>query len=252
MARIELSRLTIRTEGPLHLGTGFSRGLVDRTIVRGGDGLAFLPASSLKGKVRDACRSLIRLYDELGDCPIPLPASTGSGNHPPDCLLCRLFGAPGRSAGLRWHNARLTPAWQDILRVQGESSERGVFGQTVERTQVQLGRARGIAAEARLFTSELVAPGLCFEAEPAITGYCPLTPMNVVDDEDVYYELVFLLAGIRLVHALGGGNTRGAGRCHLDLTEAILRVDGRKVPIEPQLANVEGLMFYPDESGASQ
>lgn len=249
MAEIELSPLTIRTEAPLHVGTGLARGLVDRTVVRGRDGFAFLPASGLKGKVRDTCRAFVRLHDGLGDCPVPLP-SNSSRYHPADCLLCRVFGAPGRPSGLRWHNARLIPAWQNLLRLQGAgegSDERGVFGQTLERTQVQLGRARGIAAEARLFTSEMVAPGLCFEARPALTGRCPLTSMTVADDEDVYYELVLLLAGMRLVHTLGGGGSRGTGRCGLDLSEATLRVDEREISIERQLANTEGLMCYPDE-----
>lgn len=60
IATIELTGLNVQLTGPMHIGTGFARGLIDRTVVRGRDGLVYIPGSTLKGKLRDACESLAR------------------------------------------------------------------------------------------------------------------------------------------------------------------------------------------------
>jgi CRISPR/Cas system CSM-associated protein Csm3 (group 7 of RAMP superfamily) len=214
-------------------------------VVKGRDGLVYIPGSALKGKVRSACEALASLH-RIGDCRAPHP-----GQMAPDrdtCLVCRIFGAPAQGTDLHWQSARLTEDWIAELRPNPES--RAVLGQTIARTQVQLSRTRGLAAEARLFASELTAEGLTYEAKPALIGRLRLTPVSVVDDPDVYYELVLLLAGLKSVGTLGGGASRGAGECVLILPGNVI-VDGRQVPVERQLANVEALALYTDEAAAS-
>ncbi len=238
---VELPNLEVRIKGPLHIGTGFARGLVDRTVVRGRDGLVYVPASALKGKAREACESLARLSN-LGECGAPHPQAMTKGRE--DCIVCRIFGAPAQPATLRWHSAPLTREWAKAFRPFPESRKsenRTAFGQVIAKTQVQLSRTRGLAAEARLYTSEFAAEGLTFVAQPALTGRLCLTPMSGASG--VYYELVLLLAGLKMVNALGGGLSRGAGECEIELPPTV-RVDGKDVSVKEHLERVGELEYY--------
>lgn len=239
---IELPNLIVQTRGPMHIGTGFARGIVNQTVVKGRDGLIYIPGSTLKGKVRSACEALASLYG-IVDCGAPFPKQMMSCRD--TCLVCRIFGAPGQSAGLQWQSAHLTEDWIEALRPNPAS--RAVLGQTITRTQVQLSRMRGLAAEARLFTSEFTAGGLTYEARPALIGRLRLTPVSVADDPDVYYELILLLAGLKSVGRLGGGTSRGVGECECILPENVI-VDGRRISVELQLVNIEALAVYRDEA----
>jgi len=227
----------------LHIGTGFARGLVDRTVVRGRDGLVYVPGSALKGKARDACEALARLSN-LGECDAPHPHAMAKHDA---CIVCHIFGAPAHPATLRWHSAPLSAEWTKALRSVPKS--RAAFGQVGTKTQAQLSRTRGVAAEARLYTSEFATEGLTFVAQPALTGRLKLTPMSVADESDVYYELVLLLAGLKMVTTLGSGVSRGAGECEITLPEHI-HVDGKPVPVKRYLKYAEGLEFYRTEANA--
>jgi len=240
---IEIPRLTIQVRGPMHIGTGFARGLVNRTVVKGRDGLVYIPGSALKGKVRSACEALACLY-KLGECNAPHPQQMAADHN--KCLVCRIFGAPGRGSSLRWQAAHLTKDWVDALRP--EPKKRSAWGQTTTRTQVQLSRTRGLAAEARLFTSEFTAEGLTFEAEPALTGRLWLTPLGAVEGSGaVYYELILLLAGLKLVGTLGGGSSRGAGECTITLPDTVT-VGGQQIQVDHQLEHIGMLDLYPEET----
>ena len=233
LATVELSELTVRLRGPLSIGTGFARGLVNRTVVRGADGLVYVPGSVLKGKVRSACEAMARRL-RLAECHAPHPQRMLADRE--TCLICRIFGAPGQGSDLHWQSACLTKEWQDALKLRG----RVVPGQTLSRTQVQLSRKRGLAAEAHLFTSEFAAEGLTFEAIPGFSGRLHLTSMSVAEGEPVYYELVLLLAGLKMVGALGGGTSRGAGACVLVLPDTVT-VIRQPLKVAHQLEHIEYL-----------
>src|SRR5262249_22018008 len=152
----------ITVEGSLHVGTGYSRGLIQRTVAHDAQGNVYIPGSSLKGKTRNACEELARCCN-LTVCGLPRVGDAPStANHQPEqCLVCRVFGTPGGNAtdgrGLFWHNAYLTEEWRRETTITGRP-----MGQTTIRTQVQLSRARGIAAEDRLYTSEFAMRGTAF------------------------------------------------------------------------------------------
>lgn len=243
LSTIELPRLTVKVTGPLHIGTGFARGLINRTVTKGRDGLVYVPGSVIKGKARAACEALARLYG-LADCRAPHPHRMLTGE---PCLICQIFGAPGTGSRLHWNMAHLTPAWKNALKPPKQGA---VFGQTTNRTQVQLSRKRGIALEARLYTSELVTESLEFEARPAITGQLKLTPVTLADETDVYYELILLFAGLKLTQALGGGASRGGGECEFLVETDNVTIDGRTVPVLRQLQNADLLEFYKEEMGS--
>jgi len=244
LSTIELTGVRINLFEPLHIGTGYARGLINRTVVRGRDGLVYVPGSVLKGKARDACAALAGLY-LTEKCRAPHPQAMTKDDHYKTCVICRIFGAPGQSSSLRWHAAQLSRDWREAL--QPTRKEHAVFGQTTTRTQVQLSRTRGMAAEAHLFTSELAVEGLTFVAEPLLTGRLSLKPSTFSDEPDVFYELILLLSGLKLIATLGGGASRGAGRCEVDLSAARLKINGREVSISTQLTHAEELQVWGDE-----
>jgi len=211
---IEIKPLVIEMKGPLALNTGFRRGLIHRTVERDAEGLVYIPASSLKGRVRHACEQVARKFG-LRVCHAPRPAGMCSAHTPKLCLVCRVFGTPGRGSELRWQDARLVEEYRDIL--AGDEARRQA--QFYVRTQVQLSRRLGTATPDRLFTSEFALENLRFES--AITGWLDVTPI-AGEDATGGYELLLLLAGLRLVHTLGSGSSRGAGHCAIHLPEQVI------------------------------
>ncbi len=210
---VAIEPLIIELHGPLALNTGFRRGLIHRTVERDADGLAYIPASSLKGRVRRACEQVARRVG-LSVCHAPRPNRMCTA-HKQVCLVCRLFGAPGQGSELHWRDARLSPEYKDLFGKDIVARE----AQFYARTQVQLSRAMGAAAADRLFTAEFVAENLCFES--AIVGWLDVTPI-AGDDSTGGYELLLLLAGLMLVNTLGSGSSRGAGHCRILLERITL------------------------------
>jgi CRISPR/Cas system CSM-associated protein Csm3 (group 7 of RAMP superfamily) len=238
MARvnIEIQPLTIRVDGPLSLGTGLRRGLIHRTVERTANGFAHIPASSLKGRIRRACEQLAR-QAELRVCNAPRPDGMCSA-HTRACLVCRVFGMPGRGSHLRWQDARLLEEHRSTFRANREA-------QFYARTQVQLSRALGTSAPERLFTSEFTVENLRFES--SITGWLEVTPI-AGDGSTGGYEMLLLLAGLRLANTIGGGVSRGAGWFVLDLPEDA-KIDDTKVPWRDVLDNLDLLCDFTKEAG---
>lgn len=247
LSRIEFP-LTIKVNGPLHIGTGFARGLLNRTVVKGRDGLVYIPGSVIKGKARAASEALARQYG-MADCRAPHPHRMREGiSADKPCLICNIFGAPGSGSRLRWNLAQLTPAWRMALKPNPKQDS--ALGQTTNRTQVQLSSKRGMALEARLYTSELVTEGLEFQSKPALSGQLQLTPVTLAEEADVYYELILLFAGLKLTRFLGGGVSRGGGECEFPVEEEDVTIDGRIVPVKRQLDHAHLLEFYKEEMGS--
>lgn len=244
--------LQIALEGPLHIGTGYDRGLVQRTVVRDHKHHVYLPGSSLKGKARNACEDLARRAG-LQVCGLPRVAEA-EGHWPRLCLVCRTFGAPGGNVpdgrGLFWHDAHLTDEWHTLTTLEYQAGAWPV-GQTMVRTQVQLSRSRGIAAEDRLYSSEFAITGLTFSGR--VSGWLDATPCTL-DKDYGYYEVNLILAGLRLVEMLGGERSRGAGQCCVELPpQVMLQMRGRDTlevfDVRRLLMAAEALEFFTDEAG---
>jgi CRISPR/Cas system CSM-associated protein Csm3 (group 7 of RAMP superfamily) len=220
MARIkvEIAPLKVIASRTLAVGTGFRQGLIQRTVERDADGLLHIPASSLKGRGRRACEQVARQAG-LRVCQAPRPERDHMCSaHQPTCLVCRVFGSPGVPGNLRWRDACLSDELRAAFCQQPSA-------QVFARTQVQLSRALGTAAPDHLFTGETSVEGLTFES--AVTGWMDATYID--GDASVgCYELLLLIAGLRLVNTLGGGNSRGVGHISLEMPENFL-VDGRDV-----------------------
>ena len=205
---IEIKPIKLETKGTLAVGTGFRQGLIHRTVAQDSDGFAYIPASSLKGRVRRACEQLAKTLG-LHVCAPPQPERMCSAARPA-CLVCRVFGNPGQPGTLHWRDARLPETYR-------EAFEQNKAAQFYGRTQVQLSRALGVASPGKLFTSESTVEDLEFET--AVTGRLLYTPID--DEVPGGYEMLLLLAGLKLINTVGGGASRGAGWISCNLPETI-------------------------------
>ena len=225
---------SIALEAPLHVGSGHGRGLIRRAFVRDGGGRPYIPGASLKGRTRSACEALVsRLVPDV--CGVPRVAQTrGQPRHVHErCIVCRTFGAIGGNApdggGLRWEDAQASIT---ALRAADPARAAAAFRWAVmERTQVQLSRARGMAAEERLFSAEVVAPYVGFRGR--VVGWLEATPSG--GGAFQYYEVALLLAGLRLVDGIGGMRRRGAGACEITLEDIGVRVESNAEMRHPTL-----------------
>lgn len=235
---VRIEPLLIEMDGPLALNTGFRRGLIHRTVERDADGLAYIPASSLKGRVRHACEQLAR-QTGLRICRAPHPNGMCSV-HRRLCLVCRVFGSPGRGSELHWQDARLIQDYQKVFGSDQASRE----AQFCVRTQVQLSRTLGTAVPEHLFTSEFAIENLRFTS--ALSGWLDVTPI-AGEDATGGYELLLLLAGLRLVNTLGSGSSRGSGHCMIHLPEQVT-VGDRSIKVAEVLENFDLLSEFDEEA----
>ena len=235
---IQIEPLLIEVDGPLAVNTGFRRGLIHRTVERDAGGLAYIPASSLKGRVRRACEQVAKQVG-LRVCLAPRPGGMCSAHTQQPCLVCRVFGTPGRGSELHWQDARLVQDYRNVF-VGGETNRQAQF---YTRTQVQLSRALGIAAPDHLFTSEFAIENLRFES--AITGWLDVTPI-AGEEATGGYELLLLLAGLRLVNTLGSSSSRGAGHSVIHLPRQVT-VGGHATNVEAIFENYDLLNEFDQE-----
>jgi CRISPR/Cas system CSM-associated protein Csm3 (group 7 of RAMP superfamily) len=106
----------------------------------------------------------------------------------------------------------------DDYRTIFEDHKDHLLAQTYARTQVQLSRVLGIAASDHLFTSEFAVEDLQFTS--AITGWLEVTPI-AGEASTGSYELLLLLAGLRMVNTIGGNVSRGAGWVSIKLPDTV-------------------------------
>lgn len=234
-------RYEITFEAPFHCGTGLPRRLVDRSVQRDATGYLFVPGSTIKGLVREACEQIVRLFGVESASPHDEQAAIREfeGTHWLSCLF-----------GSRLHPGTL--CFDDALLV---AEDRAFFGgagggtylsqQVSERTQVSLSRLTRTAKPGLLFSSEFGVPGLRFAGEIAGT----ITDFAMEDAPDTTYALVLLVAGLLSVDHVGSSRSRGAGRCQIRTTA--IQVNGRDVEAKDCLQWLEQLEYltYACEGG---
>jgi CRISPR/Cas system CSM-associated protein Csm3 (group 7 of RAMP superfamily) len=195
---------TLTFESAFHCGSGLPRLLLDRGVQRDAEGFLYVPASTVKGALRDRCEQIARLFGLTARSPHD--ESKALDEYVSRDMLSRLFGS-------RLHPGQL---FVDDLKMQ--HSERDFFGnsnnsmslQTSERTQVSLSRRTGTARPQMLFSSEFGLTDLRFDGE--ICGYVSDLPLDDTPDSPTY-ALLLLLAGLASLDRLGGNKSTGVGRC---------------------------------------
>lgn len=196
--------LSAQFETPVNIGGYGAPTFVDRPFRRDGDGWPFIPASSLKGRLRHECERLARaLGHRVCDGPSPRQMCRDA-----ECVICGIFGSP-------WIQGRIYPA--DLLLERSPE-----LGETAPpaaiRYNVSLSRRRRVAEDGRLFTTEVFLPGI------------PLTFRGDWEAELTLHELALVEAGFGAITALGRAKTGGLGWCRVT-GQTQVRDDGTWRPV---------------------
>lgn len=171
-----------------HAGNGEGSLTCDRLIRRDSRNLPYIPASTLKGVVRQNCEMLSRT--------IGFP-----GSHDPNSTIMpaiespvdTIFGNRFQESGLFFRNA---------VPVSG-----GQYRDSFLRTRTCRYRALGTTKDRHLFSTEYAEPSL-FKA--SIEGYH--YDLKSFDEAYPPYAYVLLLAGISMLERLGGDKSTGCGQ----------------------------------------
>lgn len=195
-------KLSVTLESPLHIGGEVrSNTFAQRPLLKTAFGLPYIPATSIKGRLRHEVERIVHLYYEQQDkvvtCHAPAPEDMCQFESYEDfCPVCKLFGSPWQESALYFEDLKLDETiFADIS--------------TVERSGVSINRKRRTAEPQRLYNIELFEPGmpLTFSGELEYLG-------------DGATELAPLFMAARMVNKLGGNRSRGLGWCKIVLTKS--------------------------------
>jgi len=211
MEPLEVS-VTIRGGFALCSGFGLS-GVLDNTIMRDANGLPYIPGTSLKGIVREACEELSmvlghpcfsKVTDEFS---LLLEKKKDLNSHAEYSLITRIFGSPFIPSAFMFHSAYLhrldseTAAFVKDTAVWNESHN-------------SINPYTGTAKTDHLFTLEVAAGSLDLFKDYKFDF--DIVPRKPGEDEKL---TSLLICGLLFADRLGAGKTRGKGIIEMDIRE---------------------------------
>ena len=230
--------LQIKTTSFLHIGTGLGNQVVDRTVMKDKKGLLYIPASSIKGKLRNICEELTEIFD-LKNCS---PHGKKQCSRKPFCIVCRIFGSKFREGRLLFDNAYMSEESRKIYEDAG-------YLQTQARTQVKINRIIKTSEKGHLFQSEYGVRDITFQGE--INGLLPATPLGA-EEGNPPYEVIFLLSGLKMLKSIGGNKSTGSGEVDITIgylgedkfKKGFINLDNEEKDISELLEKIEEMNDY--------
>ena len=225
-------KYNIKLKSPFHIGTGYSKGLIDRAIMKDRRDRLYIPGSVIKGNVRNIAEEIAKNF-EIDVCSPHADESESLrcfGFNP--CLICRIFGSRRNQGGLYFEDAALEDDYKKLL-------ENASYLQTQDRTRTKVSRKLQSVQKGALFTTEYGIGSLVFSGR--IWGFLKdTTPIEVMDEKiPMCYELVFLLVALRSFERMGGDRSVGAGWIEVDIDpsnekfeDKIISYAGQDVPLD--------------------
>ncbi|WP_372426166.1 RAMP superfamily CRISPR-associated protein [Salinarimonas chemoclinalis] len=216
------ARVSVALHSYWHCGTGRgASAMLDAVIARDALGLPVLPGRSLRGLLREAVETLAEIGAEVGGRPLPADAAsilfgTSGFETVPGAARPRANRGtvPGR---LAVSDARLEPAALAHL-AHLDAEERAVLARTLVTTLAATAiDDHGSAKAATLRTVEAAVP-VGLEARIDLLPPPPGASAAALALAERWLDV--LVAAAPFVRAVGGGRTRGLGRCTLALSEA--------------------------------
>ena len=192
-------RLTATVDTALCIGdSGASETGADKSTVKTSDGKLYIPASTLKGIWRHACEAIARSKEHFvcnspraeNMCPRPeeeLENENTEAMQNDHCIICQIFGSPSSESEIFISDLTLD---NDL----GTET-------TAIRSGVTINRNRKVAEDQRLYFTETSRPNAGFKFSGDVTISSDITDKQI--------EL--LSAGLKYIHAIGSGKTRGLG-----------------------------------------
>ena len=201
-------RLTAKIDTALCVGdSGGSETGADRATVKTSEGKLYIPASTLKGIWRHACEVIAQSENHFV-CKSPRAAEMCP--RPPEehreadtksvkdghCIICQIFGSPSMVSRI-FINDLIADA--DV-----------VAALTEVRNGVTINRRRGVAEHQRLYFTETSLSN----ADISFSG--DVTIGAKITDE----QIKILQAGLKFIHAIGTGKSRGLGWLKIEQKDA--------------------------------
>lgn len=203
--------LEIEFKSPFHIGSGFNKGkLVDSLVLVDQDGFPYLPASSLKGRLRANLLSLVNTLEAELDylnevCVSEQKDKKICKNIDPtdNCLICRLFGSAFTPGSLFFSDFKL--ANSEVLEFIAAAGGIKNFTKHLKtiRSANRIDRRLKNTVPKALFDYEVTNHKYKYQGQ--ITGSAYLS------DE----ELKLFKNSLKLITHLGAKKSRGLGRCEI-------------------------------------
>lgn len=206
-------KITIRTLTDLHVGSGQTNGIVDNDIILDRRGHPYIPASSIKGTLRDSCLEIASLLG-LAICDGQHVEKDGRklcgvsferpyGQEP--CLMCQVFGSYGNEGKLRLLDASAT-GWKQDAKFMFTGHNR-------------VSRTTGAASDNALFIARHVPAGTYFETELRLESL----PSAIAPLAEAFVKL-----GLLNLRRIGGRRRRGKGLVSISVEGPAAHVDSVK------------------------
>ncbi len=192
-------KITATIDTALCIGdSGSSDTGADKATIKTTDGKLYIPASTLKGIWRHACEAIKRSERHF---VCNAPRADNMCPHKKDdihnqntdamvddyCIICQIFGSPKAESNI---------FISDLIHKTDPELQT-----TAIRSGVTINRNRRVAEDQRLYFTETSIPNAKFE----FSGDVSLS-------KDITEEQIELLnAGLKYIHAIGSGKTRGLG-----------------------------------------
>jgi CRISPR/Cas system CSM-associated protein Csm3 (group 7 of RAMP superfamily) len=174
---------------------------VDKALALGTGGTPMLPATTVKGYLRERAEVLLRSWGQRVCLP-PAPATMCLEEDL--CLVCQVFGNPYRPSPLRFQDGQFVQKPDAMV-----------------RSGVSISRSRRAALPQRLFFLETTDP------QP---GEVVAMIEGDLRDTNLAREAVALVTlAARSGFAIGAGRTRGLGWLETDKIRVEARIDGKEV-----------------------
>jgi CRISPR/Cas system CSM-associated protein Csm3 (group 7 of RAMP superfamily) len=216
---LKIIRYTLVFESPLLISSMLTLpGIYDRITTLDRDtGLPYVPASSIRGRVKDAVRSFLvdnqNDWDQFRLCqgqeiPVGVSGDLAYCREDEPCPLCRSFGAPGGlKRGFEFSGAYYPDDAVELIKAafgEEDLSAASLARRTRNQRDDKLRRAR----EDHLFVDGAA------EMLTSLEGTVRETPAHLrFDDAIRTFDYRLLLLGLRLTAELGASRSRGYGRC---------------------------------------
>lgn len=213
---------------PFHCGTGVRTGVIDRSVMRDGNGYLYVPGSTIKGVLRELCEQIERFYEDSDDAMRARIASPHDKEialrdlRARPTLVTRIFGSQIRP-GLLYFNDAQQPS--EYKKLYGTRDEPGRYQemQTDPYTQVRIHRLTRTAERGALYNSEFGVRNMTFHG--SIIGGLECIPISSdihetfsASDHEPTYSLLLLLAGLHMIERIGGNKSTGKGECRCTIT----------------------------------